>query len=181
MVIGLVVLGVLGAAGVWLVSNLVSVKNQSVELRTQASAKQDEASVVYDEMWKVFKEKGAVTEKNADAFKEAFVGMMDARYGNDNNVMMKFVTEQNPTFNHALFEDLSRTIDAKRVRYTAIQVALRDIKREHDNLRMKLPSSIFMWILGEKEMKVVLVTSSRTAKAYETGKDDEVEMFQKKD
>ena len=177
LVIGLVFLVVFGVAGTWFVSNLVSVKNQSVELRNQASAKEDQGRLMYDEMFKVFVQKAGITEKNSEAFKDAYVGIMDARYGNDNNVMMKFITEQNPSFNHSMYEDLSRTVEAKRVQYRELQTALRDIKREHDNLRTKLPSSIFMAILGEKELVVTLVTSARTKEAYKTGEDNDLELF----
>jgi hypothetical protein len=155
-----------------------SYKNQAVRIENQATAKQDACMLVQDKMWKIISQKAGVTDKYSQDFKNNFSGIMAARYeGKD--PMFNWIKEANPNFSVALYEDLSRSIEAYRNEYASNQTALRDIKTEHDNLRTLFPSSLYLSFAGIKELKVVLVTSGRTKEAYRTGEDNDVELFKK--
>jgi hypothetical protein len=72
------------------------------------------------------------------------------------------------------------TITAARNTWTTNQTALLDFKREHDNLIDTQPSRFFVHTLGGKDkIDVVIVTSSRTDNAFQTGQDNDTDVFQK--
>lgn len=157
----------------------VSYSNREVLLRTQFSAQQKANEVVFDKVWKIIQQKAGVSSEYADKFKEIYVQIMDARYDKGDGTLMKWIQEQNPQFDASLYKDLSLAIESNRSEFMRVQERLIDIKREHDNLRMLFPSSVFLTIKGVKELEMKLVTSSKTDKAFATGKDDDVELFEK--
>jgi hypothetical protein len=55
------------------------------------------------------------------------------------------------------------------------QKELIDYKREHDDLRMKFPSRIFL--KNVQEIKIIIITSSKTKKTFESGEDNDVGVF----
>ena len=66
-------------------------------------------------------------------------------------------------------------IEGLRAEFQQCQARLRDIKREHDDLRLKIPSCFFVG--SRPEMKVIIVTSGNTEKAFSTGQENNVEVF----
>ena len=156
----------------------VSTINREVALRNEASAQQDVCKLVHDTVWKILKQKGQVAETAASKYLELFPALMEGRYGNARGgALLSFVQEQNPTFDLKLYEDLSRAIEAQRETFLSAQKRLRDIKREHDDLRQKIPSTFFV---GQRpELKIQLITSTQTEATYATGTDDDVDLFQK--
>lgn len=176
----LVIVAVLVAALIGLVGMFISYSNQEVDLSTQFSAQQKANAVIYDKVWKVLQQKAGVADQAADKFKEIYANIMDARYDGKDQVLMNWIQEQNPTFDMSLYKDLSMSIESNRAEFANVQQKLIDIKREHDRLRLRIPSSIFLSIKGVKELQMQLVTSSRTEKAFETGVDDDVSLFEKK-
>jgi hypothetical protein len=59
------------------------------------------------------------------------------------------------------------------------QKEILDYKREHDNLLTTFPNIMFASILGRNKIDVVIVTSTRTEDAFRSGKDDDVNLFNK--
>jgi len=175
----LVIVGVLMAGLIGLVGMFITYSNQEVELSTQFSAQQKANTVIYDKVWKTLQQKAGVASQSADAFKNIYASIMDARYDGKDQVLMNWIQEQNPTFDMSLYKDLSLSIEANRAEFANVQQKLIDIKREHDNLRMKIPSSIFLSLKGVKELQMQIVTSTRTEKAFDTGRDDDVGLFEK--
>lgn len=176
----LAIVGVLIAGLVGLLGMFISYSNQEVDLSTQFSAQQKANAVIYDKVWKTLQQKAGVADQAADKFKEIYANIMDARYDGKDQVLMNWIQEQNPSFDMSLYKDLSMSIEAQRAEFANVQQKLIDIKREHDRLRLRIPSSIFLMIKGVKELQMQLVTSSRTEKAFETGVDDDVSLFEKK-
>lgn len=176
----LILLVYLVAGLVGLVGMFITYSNQEVELSTQFSAQQKANTVIYDKVWKTLQQKAGVADQSADAFKNIYSSIMDARYEGKNQILMNWVQEQNPTFDMSMYKDLSLSIEANRAEFANVQQKLIDIKREHDVLRLKIPSSIFLSLKGVKELQMQLVTSTRTEKAFDTGVDDDVSLFEKK-
>jgi len=177
----LAIVGVIVAGLVGLVGMFITYSNQEVELSTQFGAQQKANTVIYDKVWKTLQQKAGVADQSADKFGEIYANIMDARYGDKDQVLMNWIQEQNPTFDMSLYKDLSLSIEANRAEFANVQQKLIDIKREHDNLRMKIPSSFFLAMKGTKELQMQIVTSTRTEKAFDTGKDDDVGLFEKKE
>jgi hypothetical protein len=105
---------------------------------------------------------------------------MNERYQGDAKQapLFKWIQEQNPQFSEKMFLNLSDAIEAQRGEFAMVQKRLIDIKREHDNLRQKFPGNIIVGSRGE--IKIDIVTSTKTEKTFETGKEDQIDLFEKK-
>lgn len=132
--------------------------------------------VIYDEVWKVIKQQASVSDQYAEKFKENYLAIMEGRYGDDGlKTTFAWVTEANPQFDASMYKQLMSTIESQRAKFTRNQQRLVSIHKELKNLKQKFPSSIF---LGGKELpELVTVTSSKTEKTFETGKEDDVDIF----
>lgn len=181
VIAGLVVGG--GVALVVLIVVLMGVGavNNEVELRNQAAAQEKANGVVYDEVWKVLQQKAGILEKFAEDFKTVYGTIMEDRYAGEKNgpgPTFKWIQEHNPNFTPEMYKDLSIAIEAYRGKFSRVQQKLIDIKREHDNLRMKIPSK---WFVGKKpELEIKIVTSTKTNQTMETGVEDDIDLFKKK-
>lgn len=170
--------GLLGLAAAIMVVVLmyVSYNNAEVRLRNQAEAQQQNLEVVYDATWKIIQQKAGVSSQYALDFKEIYPELMEGRYDNElGGALMSWITEHNPEFDTALYQDLMRSIEAERTKFAREQLRLLDIKREHDNVRETFPGSLFVGSRPEIEIK--LVTSAKTGEAFSTGQENDVELF----
>ena len=172
LIVGALALLVLVVIGVVM---FFQISNGEIGLRNQVVAQQDSCKVIFDNTWKIIAQKAQVTDKYKDAFKEIYPALMEGRYGNDKGgALLKFVTESNPQFDAGIYKDLSAAIEAQRTVFTREQNKLIDLKREHDNLRLKFPSSL---VVGSRpEIKIELVTSGKTKDVYSTGEENDIKL-----
>jgi len=155
----------------------INYKNTEIDLRNQAIAQQESNKVTFDKVWKVIKQKASIADKYANDFKNIFGGLMASRYEGDTKgaPMFKWIQERNPDFSIELYKELSIAIESNRSEFLRVQNRLIDIKREHDNIRLKFPGSIFV---GSKpELDIQLVTSGKTENTFKTGKEDNADLF----
>jgi hypothetical protein len=105
---------------------------------------------------------------------------MEDRYQGEKNgpgPTFKWIQEHNPNFTPEMYKDLSVAIEAYRGKFSRVQQRLIDIKREHDDLRMKIPSK---WFVGNKpELEINIVTSTKTKSTFGSGIEDDVDLFKK--
>lgn len=180
LVIALAIIGVLIVGAVIIIGMFVSIMNKNAGLVNQFKAQQIVNTTVHDNMWKTLQQKAGISDQAADKFGEVYEKIMDARYQGKDDVLVNWVQEQNPNFDMSLYKDLSQAVEAYRNEFKNVQTKLIDIKRENDNLRTMFPSSVVLMIIGQKELEMKLVTSSRTEKAFDTGVDDDVQLFDNK-
>jgi len=159
----------------------IGISNQEVTLRTTIEQKQKDNTSEYDNMWKKISQVAQVTDAQKNALKEIFEGYAKARTGegNDSGMIMKWIKESVPNVDTSTFNNLQNIIVSSRDGFTFRQKELLDLKREHDLILRKFPSSLVLSMLGRKPIDVTIVTSSRTAAAFETGRDDDVTVFKK--
>ena len=159
----------------------VGAVNTEIELRNQAIAQEKANQVVYDEVWKVLQQKAGILDKYAEDFKSVYGTIMEDRYQGEKNGQsptFKWIQEHNPTFSWEMYKDLSAAVEAYRGKFSRVQQRLVDIKREHDNLRQKLFSC---WFVGNKpELKITIVTSTKTENTFKSGKEDDIDLFKNK-
>lgn len=67
------------------------------------------------------------------------------------------------------------SVQGKREEFALVQIKLRDIKRESDNLRQLFPSNLF--VSNRPELKVKIVTSDKTEKVFSLEKENEIKVF----
>jgi hypothetical protein len=175
LIIGLAIAGcvfVLGMiVGIW----WVSTSNGEIRLRNQMTAKQEDNKNEFDNMWKKIAQVAQVSEKDRSSLEQLFVRHAAARTSDGGGELMKWVQESVPNVSSDTFTNLQNIITSSRDRYTMRQKEILDLKREHDNVRLTFPSSIVCG--GRPEIKVVIVTSERTDKAFGSGKDEDVDLF----
>jgi len=154
----------------------ISAHNKDKSLRNLAAAQEDVCKMVFDETWKIISQQAQVADEYKEAFRQIFSELMEGRYGNARGgSLMSWITEQNPEFDSALYIKIQSSIESQRHKYTEAQKMLRDIKLQHDDLRTKLPTSIFVG--GRPVLEVTIVTSSKTENVYEEAKEDDINLF----
>jgi|AntRauTorcE11898_2_1112593.scaffolds.fasta_scaffold02889_10 hypothetical protein len=133
----------------------------------------DDNKIIYDKVWKVIQQQASVSEKYADDFKEVYVEMMEARnYGGE---AFKWIKEQNPDFSQDMYKKLMSTIEIQRSEFALNQKRAISIYKELKNLKEQIPSSFY---LGGKEIpELVFVTSGKTKKTFDSGEENDVELF----
>lgn len=174
---GWIVVGTVVLLALTVVLMGIGYRNQEVGLRNQAAAQEKANTVIYDKVWKVIAQKAQISEKYKDSFKDIYKEIMAGRYAGEAGKapLFKWIQEQNPQFSVELYKDLSDAVEGNRAEFARVQNRLVDIKREHDNLRQKFPSSLFVG--GRAELVIRIVISDKTERVFETGKDNEVELF----
>ena len=161
------------------ISMYFSYGNAEVRLRNQGNAQQSANKISFDNMWKTIEQTAQVPVEYKESFKDALSTIMDKRYKDGRaGALMSWVHEADLHFDSSTFAKLMDIVEENRASWTRDQKKLVDIKREHDNLRTTKPS---MWFVGGRpEMKIQIVTSEKTEKAFTTQREDDVNLFNKK-
>lgn len=154
----------------------ISASNGEVRLRNRIEAQQKACEAYYDKLWKVLQQKAGVTDQYKDGFKEIYTELVSGRY-QDQNLLFKFVTESNPTFDPSLYKDLMASIEGERNGFLMEQKRLIDMDREHKTMRAVFPGSLF--IGSRPDVPITVVTSEKTEAVYTNGKEDNIELFQR--
>lgn len=179
LIIGIASAITLGAiALIWFLMSIHYV-NKEIDLRAQVVAQQKKCEGHFDTMWKILSEKAGVTEQYKDAFKDIYPDLIAGRYsGNQDGSLMKWVKESNPNFDTSLYKDLMASIESERTGYLNEQDRLIDLQKEHKTFIVKRPAK---WFLDSdlKEVAIKTISSTRTNNAFETGKEDDYDLFKK--
>jgi hypothetical protein len=165
-------------SGCWAINKNIDTDNSEIDLRTAIEAKKKDNEATYDNMWKIINQKAQVAEQYKNAFKDIYVSITDERYDSNSGSLMQWIQEHNPQFDVSLYKSVMESITIERNNFLTRQRQLIDLKREHDNLRLKWPSK---WFIDNsvKEINITVVSSTKTKKIMETGVDDDVNLFKK--
>jgi len=156
----------------------VGIKNQAVELGNQFEAQISDNKNIYTKVNNIIFGLANVAETERASFGEIYSDLMGSRAQGTENAMMAWVTEHTPQMSNDLYLQVSQAIEVQRNEFARAQTKMISIKQEHDNLRERFPSSIFMSMFGETELELQMVTSTQTERAFETGVDDNTNPFQ---
>ena len=170
--VGVVLLSIFMIAGMF-----ISTSNQEATLRVAIEAKQKDNTSEFDNMFKKISQVAQVSSKQMESLKEIFNGYASARTKGGDNQIMTWVKESIPNVDVATFNNLQNIITASRDGWTMRQKELIDLNREHQKLLNIFPSNVILSMLGRKSIEIKIVTSGRTDKAFETGKDDDTKVF----
>ena len=169
ILIGLFLIVAVGAGTLW------SNRNTAVSLEERIDAKHTSNKSDYDNMWKKFVELTQVSELQADHYKEIYSGLIQGRY-EDPNLLFKMVREDNPKLDGGVYTQIQREISAGRNQFNNNQSSLADMIREYNTfIRQKI---IMTAITGRVKLDAdkYIVTSERTSKAFDSGKDDVINL-----
>jgi len=173
---GLILIGIIFAViGVIM---YFSTSNQETSLRNQIAAQQKVNEVSFDNTWKILQQQASIKDDYKESFRTIYTDLMAGRHYEAGGQFMKWVTEKNPKFDISLFKQLMNSIASERKTFERNQVKILDLKREHDNLLDNAPSKWFL--SGRPHIDVKIVTSTKTEKTFETGKEDDIDLSPKK-
>jgi len=177
LIISLSVIAVLLISGITVFNAYRSTFDKNVELKNTFKAQKSVIAGNFDKMWKVLRDQAKVTDKAAAAFKDIYVPMIEGRYSKGDGSLMKWVTEQNPEFDQSNYATLMQSIEALRSEFEIEQKKILAIVEQHDNLRQRFWSRIF--IGDEPPLEYLMITSTETQNVVQTGIDD-LDMFEGK-
>jgi hypothetical protein len=175
MIIALSIIGVLFLTTVVSISSIWSARNKAVSLEERIEAKYVANKSDYDNMWKKFVELTQVSELQANHYKEIYSGLIQGRY-EDPKLLFKMVKEDNPKLDSSVYVQIQREISAGRNQFNNNQAALTDMIREYNTF---VRQSIIMSMVTNRnkiDPNKYIVTSERTSNAFDTGKDDVINL-----
>ena len=163
----------------------ISYNNKEIDIRKQIKAEQDVYQQNFDKQYKIIAQIAQVAERNVEAnkeaFKEIYPGLIAGRYEKDNNVMMKWVQENNPQWDmkaiEAAYAKVSAAVEAQREDLYNQAKKLRDLVREREALIEKFPGSFL--ISNQTEIPITLITSKNTKEVFKTGEENDINLFKK--
>lgn len=165
--------GVIAVAGYCL-----SVYNTQAKLQTLYDAKVKDNSSEFDNMWKKISQVSQVPAAKKDALKDIFSSYADARSGNKSGgQMMQWIHESVPNVDLNTYDNLMNIITTSRDSWTERQKELVDISREFNQNLATQPSGALLHAFGFKEIDAKVITSSRTEQTFQSGKDDDTNLF----
>lgn len=178
----LTVIGLIIAVPIlWYIFTGIGVRNTEATLRAQFVAVQNANKVDYDAMWKIISSTAEVPTQYSNDFKDAYSTIIASGQNTDSNSVKSLFAVATgmrpPQLDSSLYRKVQDVIESERTKFANSQKQQLDVKREHDKLRTTFPSSLFVG--GVAPLEVKLVTSSKTEKAFETGKDDDVSIYNK--
>lgn len=158
-------------------STKISATNKEVGLRTLTEGQQDVCKANFDKMFKEIQQVANVTEEAKKTFKDIYPELIKGRYENDKGLLMKWVQESNPQFNFGLYDRLIDIISDNRNEFFVEQKKLISYAKQHKAFIHKWPNTWFFEPNDTVAYKIIL--STKTEKVYETGKEDDLQMFSK--
>lgn len=171
--------GIFLVGGLLIVGAVISTLNKEADIRVTINAKQEDNKNEMDGMWKTIAQTAQVTDAQKKALIEIFNGYAAARTGaNKGGSLANWIHEAVPNVDTSTFNNLQNIITAKRDGFVMRQKELLDLSREHNRLLQRFPSGMICSVFGREALKITIVTSTRTEESFETGKDDNVSVFE---
>lgn len=180
------IIGSLIAGGLLLVTLVLggytlSLYNSEGTLHNLYDAKIKANSAIFDNTWKEISQTAQVPEAQKAALKDIFTSYATARTtgGAQDGSLMKWVTESVPNTGNLgdTYRNLQNIITGARDTWTANQVALVDIARQYNLPFNTFPANVILKVLGLTVIDAKVITSTRTEKAFDSGKDDDVTLI----
>ncbi len=163
------------------ISSMIGIKNEEATLRVQIKKQTEVCSIRFDDMWKIIKKKAQIPEHYKDDFKDLILADNTTTYGENGlqiGGMMNMIQKTNPTFSPDMYKDLMQTIETEMKSFESEQKSLIALSEQHEILLTTFPGTMFL--SGIQPIEIKLVTSGKTKKAYETGEDNDTDVFDEK-
>jgi hypothetical protein len=154
---------------------MIGTYNEAAKLKNTYEAKVKDNSSEFDNMWKKIQQVSQVTDAQKNALREIFEGYAQARTGNGSGGnLVKWIHESVPNVDTSTFNNLQNLIVSSRDAWTMRQKELVDISRQYNQNLAVFPSKLVLGMFGFEKIDPKVITSSKTEKTFETGKDDDV-------
>jgi len=136
-------------------------------------------------MYKTITQIAEVAERNVtvnrNAIKEIYPDLIRGRYDTGDGALMKWIQENNPTWDMQavtkMYEKVTAAIEVQRTALYNQAKKLLDLIREREALIEKFPG--YFLISNKKKIEATIVSSEHTQKVFETGREDDIKLFDK--
>ena len=163
--------------GIILACMYVGAFNKEADLRNLATAQKGVIEASFDTMWKIISTQAQVPEQAKEAFKEMYTPLIEGRYSQGDGTLMKWIKEQNPSFDWSLYGKLMTSIEAQRTTFFEEQKKMLSIIKQHTDLLTQMPSKWFL--SGINPIEYTIISSTVTKAVMESGIEDNVDLFKK--
>ena len=150
--------------------------NQAAVLRNSYEMKVKANSGEFDNLWKKIKQSAQVPEQKKEAFKEIFNSYATARKTGGDNQVMTWLQESVPNVDLQTYDQLMNIITGSRDTWTMKQTELVSIAEQHNAMLVSQPRGFILSIFGHQKIDPKVITSERTEKTFESGKDDDISL-----
>lgn len=194
-----ILLGVFLLLLIYLITIYIRFYNRSVELEAAVTAQYQANQNKYDEMWKVIQETAQVPDKYKDDFKELLVTEVPAKYGPEGSkAMFQWFQDRDLELPEGIYGRVQDVIEGNRAEFRQRQDLILDQQRAYRTHLQRFGHGFLASIGGfpraaigthapqkdtdgDGKMTVFdyeIVTSDRTARAFETSRDDKIDVFE---
>ncbi|MDR0283188.1 MAG: hypothetical protein LBI53_08140 [Candidatus Peribacteria bacterium] len=180
-----IIIGVVVVAIIAILLIKVSYNNKEIRLRKQIEAEQVVYEQNFDKMYKIIAQTAEVAERNVEVNREAiktiYPDLIEGRYSQGDGTLMKWIQENNPTWDmQAISETYNKimaVIEAQREGLYTQAKRLRDLVRERETLIEQWPGSWF--VSNQEKIEITLISSKHTKEVFQTGEDNDINLFKK--
>jgi hypothetical protein len=160
----------------------LSYDNAEIELRNTILAKQKANEASFDTMWKILKTQASIPDKYKEDFKEIWPDLIRGRYEQGSGKMMNWIQEHNPDYKGGeMYMKLMDSVEAERKRFFRDQEELIGLNTERNSMIQKKVPKFFLGLVGGPEslkpIEITVITSETTEQTFESGKEDNVDLF----
>lgn len=163
-----------------LVLSGVSIYNDAASVKNTYEMKVKSNEAEFDNMWKKIQQVAQVPDAQKEAFKEVYSSYASSRTAQNQGQMMAWIKESVPNYNGEIYAQLMNVITGSRDGWTMRQNELVDIARQYNANLVVFPKNVLLRMFGFEKIEPKVITSTRTEQSFKTGKDDDVELFNKK-
>lgn len=196
-----IAVGVLLVCLVYTLCIYIRFYNRSVELEAAIEAQYQSNQNAYDKMWKTIRETAQVPDKYKDDFKELLVTEVPAKYGKEGSkAMFQWFQDRDLKLPQELYSQVQNVIEGNRTSFQNSQDRILDQQRAYRTHLGRFGHGFLANMGGfpravtgthapasdtdgDGRMTVFdyeIVTSGRTADAFATGQDEEIDVFNRK-
>lgn len=175
-----IIAGVVGTLALLFVGRffyIISVQNEEVQARNRVEAQKKNVETHHDAMWKILAQKAGISEQfKPEDYTKMLAEVVEGRKGGS---FAKFVQEQNPNFDLSLLKDLGQSVESEHKVVVREEKKLLEYNRVHADIIGDRWKRRYLDSDQKEPIDIVVITSSRSKKAAETGIDDNVDLFKK--
>lgn len=180
LIVGLVIVGSLLGGTIIAAGWLISVYNTQAQLVNQYEMKLKDNSSEFDNMFKKISQVVQVAPMYKDALKEVLSTYTNGRKADSDKLLMNWIKEAVPTFDSSIHKNIQNIVVSSRDGWTMRQKELVAIAETANNNIVTFPNNFILKFFGFSKIDPKVITSTRTEKAFESGKDDEVSLVPSK-
>lgn len=167
------IVAIILVCGIIFGSIIYSQRNVAVKIENRYEAQLIANKSNHSAMWTKVKQLIQVTDKQAEHFKDVYIGLIEGR-NKDENLLFKTIQEQNPTLSPSVYDALSKEIVEGRNVFDNNQKSLSDIAREYNSY---IDTHIIMKaITGRQKIDASkdIVISGATSDSYNSGIESDI-------